>query len=371
MIKVVISANTSWYIYNFRKNTILALIANGYSVVAVSPRDEYTKKLVDLGCYWHDIKMDQSGTNPLNDLFTCLNFYNLFKKIKPNVVLNFTPKNNIYSTISATFLKVPCINNIAGLGKVFVDKSFTSKIAEHLYRFSQHKANKVFFQNEEDRSYFVHAGLVPEKITERLNGSGIDLERFTLSPRENNKTIRFLLVARLLNQKGINEYAAAAKIITEKMCGKVEFRLLGFLDENNPNSIIKSDLEHWVSAGYINYLGISDNVELEIKQVDCMVLPSFYREGVPKSLLEGLGAGKPIITTDNIGCRETVIAGRNGFLCEPESVDSLVAAIEKFINLTVHERNEMGKVSRKLAENKFDEKLNIQRYLDAIEITLT
>ena len=201
-------------------------------------------------------------------------------------------------------------------------------------------------------------------------GSGIDLQRFTVSKQNYGGVTRFLLVARLLKQKGIYEYAAAAKQLKIKFGNTVQFRLIGFLDEDNPNSVLKNDLTHWVKSGYIEYLGTSDQIEKEISNVDCMVLPSMYREGVPKSLLEGLGSGKAIITTDNVGCRDTVFDGVNGYLCDIGSVPSLLQAMESFINLSHEDKRKMGAASRKLAENVFDENVGIKAYLSAIrEVT--
>jgi glycosyltransferase involved in cell wall biosynthesis len=366
-MNIIITANTSWYLFNFRQNTIKELLNDGHNVTAIAPKDEYSPKLQALGCEWFDINIDQSGTNPIRDFSTFINFYKTYRSLKPAFVLNFTPKNNIYSTLAASLLDIYCINNIAGLGKLFVEQTIASKIAKFLYKLSQNRASKVFFQNEEDRALFIESNIVTKNITERLFGSGIDLKRFTLNVSQDDGIIRFLLVARLLKQKGIYQYAQAAKQLRSKFGLNVEFRLLGFLDECNPNSILKADLDTWVNEGYINYLGVSDCVENEIEQVDCMVLPSFYREGVPKSLLEGLGSGKAIITTDNIGCRETVEDGINGYLCEPQSVESLIVQLTKFINLDFVSRNAMGQNSRKLAESKFDEKIVIDSYKRAIK----
>lgn len=367
MLNVAITSNTSWYLYNFRKNTILSLINSGYQVIAIAPEDKYSQKLIELGARFISIDIDQGGTNPIKDFITFLSFYRIFSRQKIDVVLNFTPKNNIYSTLAASFNNVKVINNIAGLGILFVNETVTSKIARALYKFSQRFADKIFFQNEDDRELFLSNGMARAEITDRLPGSGADLSRFALSPSADDGITRFLLIARMLYDKGVGHYVEAARHLKSKHRDKVEFRLLGFLDVNNPSAVSKQEMQQWVDEGIISYLGVSDKVEDEIEQVDCMVLPSFYREGVPKSLLEAGAMGKPIVTTDNVGCRETVDDGVNGFLCEPRSTESLITALDKIIQLTHEKRLVMGKASRKKIEREFDEQIVVDKYLDAVK----
>ncbi|KAA8596473.1 glycosyltransferase family 4 protein [Vibrio cyclitrophicus] len=364
---VVITSNTSWYLYNFRKNTILALIKEGYRVVAVSPKDDYSQKLAELGAEYQHIEIDQGGTNPVKDVGTFFGFLDLYRKIRPDVVLNFTPKNNIYSTLVASLLGAKSVNNIAGLGMVFINENITAKLARFLYKISQPRAHTIFFQNNEDRELFAKHRLAPLDITDRVPGSGADLTRFSLSPSDDDGVVRFLLIARMLYDKGIGHYVEAARELKSKYGDKVEFCLLGFLDVNNPSAVSKVEMSAWVEEGIVNYLGTSDNVEAEIAKVDCMVLPSFYREGVPKSLLEACAMGKPIVTTDNVGCRETVDDGINGYLCELRSTSSLVEKLELMINLPHAQRLSMGEKSRIKVENEFDEQIVINKYLQAVK----
>lgn len=364
---IAISANTSWYLYNFRKNTILSLIEQGYKVIAIAPEDEYSKIISDLGCQFIHIDIDQGGTNPIRDLKTLFDFHRIYRKQNIDVALNFTPKNNIYSTLVASLNGTKSINNIAGLGILFINESMTSKIARFLYKISQSKASKLFFQNEDDKKLFLDKKITTTVETERLPGSGVDLTRFTLSPAADDGKVRFLLIARMLYDKGIGQYVEAARSLKAKYGDKVELQLLGFLDVNNPSAVSKQDMQAWVDEGIINYLGTSDNVEQDIAKVDCMVLPSYYREGVPKSLLEAGGMGKPIVTTDNVGCRETVDDGVNGFLCEPRSSASLIDKLDLIINMTHQERLAMGEQSRLKIQHEFDERTVINKYLDAVE----
>ena len=367
---IIITSNTSWYLYNFRKNTIKSLLKSGYAVVAVAPTDDYSMKLQELGAKHQHIDIDQGGTNPIKDLSTFVGFVNLYRKIRPAVVLNFTPKNNIYSTLAAAFVGAKSINNIAGLGMVFINENLTAKLARFLYKLSQPKAHTIFFQNEDDRALFVKHNLAPLDITDRVPGSGADLSRFSVSPSKDDGVVRFLLIARMLYDKGIGHYVEAARDLKAKYGDAVEFRLLGFLDVNNPSAVSKQDMQFWVDEGIVNYLGTSDSVEKEIAQVDCMVLPSFYREGVPKSLLEACAMGKPIVTTDNVGCRETVDDGINGYLCEPRSTSSLVEKLDLMISQSHEQRLQMGLESRTKVENEFDEKIVIKKYLEAVKSAL-
>lgn len=367
MKTIAISSNTCWYIYNFRKNTILSLIKHGYKVIVIAPEDEYSTKLSELGCEFIHINIDQGGTHPVRDFKTFVDFWCIYRAKKIAVVLNFTPKNNIYSTLAAKLNGIKAINNIAGLGILFIDESLTSKIAKFLYKISQPKASKLFFQNDDDRRLFLEKNIAKNVHTDKLPGSGVDLKRFTLTLAADDGKVRFLLIARMLYDKGIGQYVESARTLKAKYGDKVEFQLLGFLDTNNPSAVSKQEMRAWVDEGVVNYLGTSDNVELDIAKVDCMVLPSYYREGVPKSLLEAGAMGKPIVTTDNVGCRETVDDGINGYLCEPRSSESLTEKLELIINMSRKQRLEMGRKSREKIQNEFDEKFVINKYLQAIE----
>ena len=370
MTTIAITANTSWYLYNFRKNTILALLENDYDVVAIAPLDKYSEKLEALGCRFLSVSIDQGGTNPIKDMYTFFSFWRSYRRVDVDVVLNFTPKNNIYSTFAAKLRGAKVINNIAGLGVLFINENLSSKIARLLYKFTQSRVDKIFFQNEDDRKLFLENELAIESITERLPGSGVDLSRFKNIPAPDDGVVRFLLVARMLFDKGVGYYVEAARELKKKYCKSVEFRLLGFLDIDNPSAVPKGKMTEWVEAGIVNYLGVSDKVEEEIAKVDCMVLPSYYREGVPKSLLEAGAMGKPIVTTDNVGCRETVDHLINGFLCAPRSKESLINALDKVIQMSHIERLRMGRASRSKIENEFDEKIIIEKYLLAINKVL-
>ncbi|CAA6818515.1 MAG: Lipid carrier : UDP-N-acetylgalactosaminyltransferase (EC / Alpha-1,3-N-acetylgalactosamine transferase PglA (EC; Putative glycosyltransferase [uncultured Sulfurovum sp.] len=363
--KIAIVSNLSWNLYNFRLSLMNAMRDAGYEVIAIAPYDKYSQKIIDAGFEFHDIKMNAQGINPIEDIKTTYAFYKLFKRISPDVLCQYTIKPNIYGSFVANILNIKMINNIAGLGTLFIKDGLITKIAKILYKVSQSKADRVFFQNRDDFNFFTNKGIVSAQKCDILPGSGVDTNRFRPQYKEESEKIRFLLIARMIWEKGIAEYVEAAREI-KKIYPNVEFCLLGFLDVENPGAITRNEMNHWVEEGVINYLGVSDKVDEVIQSADCVVLPSYYREGTPKTLLESGSCGKPIITTDNVGCRDVVDHGVNGFICEPRSSDDLKLKVEMFLALTHKERVEMGRKSREKMKREFDEKLVINKYLDLL-----
>ena len=366
MKKIVICLNTSWNIYNFRLNLAISLKKAGFEVVLVAPHDRYSDILKEEFEY-HHIYMNNKGTNPKEDIKTLIEFYKLYKQIKPDIVLNYTIKPNIYGNIACSLLNIKTINNISGLGTVFIKESFITKVVKWLYRYSLGKSSKVFFQNSDDRDLFVENTLVSFDKCDLVPGSGIDTDKFKpiKLEKKDDDTFKFLLIARMLWDKGVGEYVEAAKIIKEKY-QNVEFQLLGSLDAVNNTTISKEQMELWVNAGLVNYLGVIDDVKEFIKKADCIVLPS-YREGTPRTLLESASMAKPIVTTNTVGCKEVVDDGVNGYLCKVRNAGDLADKMERMINLSENERKIMGEAGRKKMINEFDEKIVIDKYLEAIE----
>jgi glycosyltransferase involved in cell wall biosynthesis len=380
LTKILISINTSWNLYNFRAGLIRALVGAGYEVVIAAPPDDYSARLKDLGCRYVPLAMSNKGTNPFSDLWVLLRYWWLLHKERPSVFLGYTIKPNIYGSIAAHALGIPVINNITGLGAVFIKDTLLTKLVKRLYKFSLSKSSTVFFHNEDDRAMFIEAGLVPASITDRVPGSGVDLLKFAYQPvvekvilgrevldhvvsqpTDSEHKVKFILIARMLFDKGIREYVDAARTIKARY-PNVEFNLLGFLDVQNPAAISRSQMNEWVSEGVVNYLGTTDDVRPFIQQADCVVLPS-YREGVPRSLLEAAAIGRPIITTQAIGCKEVVDDGVNGYLCQPRDAADLANKIEKMLLLSAEQRTEMGLRGREKIEREFDEKVVIGKYL--------
>ena len=356
----LITINTSWNIFNFRVGLLKALQKEGYKIVCVAPYDDYSKKLEELGFEYYEIKMNNKGTNPVEDMKLIRDYYALYKKINPDVILQYTIKPNIYGSIAARLLGKNVISNISGLGTVFLNDNLSSKIARWLYKVSLVN-NKLFFQNSEDKNLFVKNGLVKETQTDLLPGSGINTDIYKPSEDiEANEKLTFMMIARLVRDKGIGEYIEAIKIIKQKY-QNVEFKLLGSLYPGNPTAVSQDELNSWIDEGLINYLGHSDDVKSEILKVDCVVLPS-YREGLSRVLLEAGALAKPIVTTNTPGCKDVVDDNINGFLCEVKSSSSLADAMEKMINLSNKDRKAMGQKSREKIIGEFDEKLVIEKY---------
>lgn len=359
--KVVICVNTSWNIYNFRLNLARAIKKSGYEVILVAPYDKYSEILKQEFEYY-DIYISNKGTNPKEDLKTLIEFYKLYKKIKPDIVLNYTIKPNIYGNIACKLLGINTINNISGLGTVFINENLVTKIVKFLYKFSLKTSSKVFFQNNEDKELFIKNKLVSKNKCDVLPGSGVDTDKFSpIVYTKEDKIFRFLLIARILWDKGIAEYVEAAEELKNKY-QNIEFQILGSLDAVNKTAVPKRIVENWVDKKIINYLGTTDNVQDVIKQADCVVLPS-YREGTPRTLLESASMAKPIITTNAVGCKDVVDDNINGFLCDVKSIESLKNAMEKMFLLDKNERDKMGISGRKKILKEYDEKIVINKYL--------
>lgn len=371
--RIMIASNTAWSLVNFRAGLIRALVNAGYEVVAVAPSDEYAVRLSDLGCRYVSLPMDNKGTHPGRDLLLLWRFYLLIRKERPNIYLGFTIKPNVYGSLAARLLRIPVINNITGLGSAFAEENWLSRLVKGLYRLALSRSIRIFFQNNDDRQLFVNMGLVCEEVTDRLPGSGVDLGKFTCTPKPSSASrdgnFRYLLIARMLWDKGVGEYVEAARSLS-KDWPQVEFCLLGFIDMHSPSAINRQQINEWENEGVVNYLGVNDDVRDEILAADCVVLPSYYPEGVPRSLLEAASMERPIITTDSVGCREVVDDGVNGFLCRPRDAGDLAEKMEYMLNLSQDNRDDMGKKSRERIEREFDEQIVINKYLQEIGFIL-
>ena len=369
-MRVAIVINTSWNIWNFRRGLVKALQAAGHEVLAIAPPDDYSARLEsELGCRYVPIRMENKGTNPIKDAQLTRRFLSIYKRERPDVVLHFTIKPNIYGTLAARLAGVPSINNVSGLGTVFIVENLVSKVARGLYRLAFQFPRKVFFQNDDDRELFIRYGLIRPARTGLVPGSGVDLARFRPQEGVGNAPaapFTFLMVARVLYEKGIVEYFEAARQVRAALgADQVRLQLLGSLDEAGGVGMPRATFEQWLKEGHVEYLGTSDNVAEHLHRADCVVLPS-YREGTPKTLLEAAACGKPLVTTDVPGCRETVQNGRNGYLCEVRSAPDLADKLLAVAQLPAARLAAMGQASRQLAEEKFDEQLVLRQYLAAV-----
>ena len=361
----VISINASWNIVNFRLGLVRALQQAGHRVVAIAPRDEHSAQLEALGIEYRPIAMDRKGLSPLRDLRLLARYWLILREVRPDVFLGYTAKPNVYGSLAAHALGIKVINNVSGLGTAFIREGLLQRIVSALYRLAFRRSATVFFQNEEDRDLFVAKGIAAPDKARLLPGSGIDIERFR--PAEaapGGGGFTFLLVARLLRDKGVREYVEAARRLRREG-SEARFQLLGFLDPGNRSAIAREELEGWVAEGIIDYLGQSDDVRPFIAAADCVVLPS-YREGLPRTLLEAAAMGKPLIATDVPGCRHLVEHGVNGLLCAVRDADSLADAMSTMLRSTPERRSEWGGAGRRRIELEFDEKIVARRYLEAI-----
>ena len=364
--KVVIAVNTAWNLYNFRAGLIRALLEQGYEVVAIAPFDEYAKRLEALGCRFVPVPMSNRGTHPCRDFLLFCRFFLLLRKEKPSIFLGYTVKPNVYGSSAAHLLGIPVINNISGLGSVFIKNGLLARLVRILYRVALSCSARVFFQNDEDREEFVSEGLVALSIADRLPGSGINLTKFAPAPLPGSSSIRFLLIARMLWDKGVGEFVEAARLLKRRGVN-AEFCLLGFMDVENPTAISREQMNEWLAEGVVGYLGVSDSVQEEIAQADCVVLPS-YREGTPRTLLEAAAMARPIVTSDAVGCREVVDDEINGYLCKLKDASDLADKMERIMSMSVVKREAMGLRGREKVEREFDENIVIRKYIDAIEL---
>ena len=365
-MKFLIIASYPGSILKFRGALIEAIREKGFEIHIAAPEfdnhPEDVTALKNLGYTLHDIPLQRTGTNPLKDAFALSALYLIMQKVKPSHVIGYTIKPVIYGTLAAWIAKIP--NRyalITGLGYAFQqveetgNRSKLQKLIHRLYKQALSKTSKVFFQNPDDLNLFKQLKLISSNTpTVVVNGSGVDVSEYDVVPLpiadDNTTELRFLLIARLLGDKGVREYTQAARFIKVKY-PQAQFDLVGWIDDN-PDSIEQKELDQWIDEGIINFWGKLADVKPAIAASSIYVLPS-YREGTPRTVLEAMAMGRPIITTDAPGCRETVTNEVNGFLVPVKSVDRLVEAMEKFI-LDPSLIEMMGKASRQIAENKFD-----------------
>jgi glycosyltransferase involved in cell wall biosynthesis len=359
---VAIAANTAWSIANFRARLIQRLQAAGYEVVAIAPRDEYADRLP---CRFEPIRMDRKGVNPFEDLRLFFELRSLYRRLGLAAAFHFTAKLNIYGTLAARGLGICCVNNISGLGSGFLGGGVVSRIQQILYRLALKRSALVFFQNRDDAEYFLDRGLVPSGLVDLLPGSGVDLKSFLPRGKVADGPTVFLLIARLIRDKGISEYAEAARRLKTRYPHAV-FQLLGFFDLQNPTAISRAEVDQWVKEGSVVFLGRQEDVREAIAGADCVVLPS-YREGTPRTLLEAASMARPVITTDVPGCRQVVDDGETGFLCRVRDAADLAAKMDKFLLLDRSARASMGERARRKMESEFDEALVVEKYLAALK----
>lgn len=364
MKRILLVGNTAWSMYNFRGNLIKRLVQD-YEVCVAAPYDElFSERITSLGAKFIPVDISAKGTNPLTDLKLTAKFVRLFKQEQLDFVFLYTIKPNIYGGIAARICKLPFIAITTGLGYTFVVDNLVSRIARKLYKRSFKHANQVWFLNKEDEADFLKYNLLDKNKSWVLHGEGVDTMRFALKPMPEESS--FLLMARMLWDKGIGDYVEAARIVKRKY-PNVAFNLLGFLNAENPSAISENQIKAWEKEGLVNYLGVTNNVVPYIAATTSLVLPSYYREGIPMTLLEAASMGRILITTDNVGCRDTVEDKVTGFLSPVKQAELLAECMLKVIEMKHEDRVKMGALAREKVLKEFDEKLVFKAYLSVLK----
>lgn len=361
MKKIMIVCNYLVGLMSFRKELLEKLLEKEYEIIVLAPNDDLSKKIIEMGCTFIPIEMESRGTNPIKDLKLINNYKKIIKSQKPDIVLTYTIKPNVYAGYVCGKLKVPYIANVTGLGTSVEQPGLLQKITLFLYKIGLKKAKCVFFQNKENLDFMLEHNIVSNNY-KLIPGSGVNLKYHSILNYPKNSTIKFLFISRILYEKGIEEYLEAAKYI-KKNYPNTEFHILGKCDDEKYEKILKK-LEN---EKIIIYHGQVDDVRKYHKISNCTIHPSFYPEGMSNVLLESCAAARPIITTNRPGCKEIVEDGVNGYMIECKDTAGLIKKIEKFISLSYDEMKNMGLNGRKKVEREFDRKIVIESYLKEIE----
>jgi len=362
--RIVLSANSDWNIANFRVGLIRGLKQAGYLPVVIAPTDPAAEsRMLALNVERIPVAIQRAGLNPVADLKLFLEYRRLLKRLNPAAYLGFTIKPNVYGSLAAASLGIPALPNVSGLGTAFIRGGALEAFVTRLYRIGFSRAPVVFFQNQEDRQLFVDRRMVRGEQARVLPGSGVDLDRFAPVALPDSPPV-FLLIGRLLRDKGVVEFVEAARMVRTTI-PEARFQLLGPIDEGNRTSVRCTELESWAAEGIIEYLGTTDDVRPFVAAASAIVLPS-YREGLPRSLLEAAAMARPLIATDAPGCRDVVEDGVNGYLCSVRDAGSLVDAMRRLAELPSSDRVEMGRSARAKVQERFSEKFVVDAYLDAL-----
>jgi len=356
---VLFLVNHDVVIYNFRLELVERLLADGHEVHISSPYGERIDDLVKLGCKYHEIKIARHGTNPVTDSFLIMRYIRLMRKVKPDMVFSYTIKPNIYGGIACRLLGIPQVANVTGLGTAVEIPGITQKITLALYKFAFKKTQRIFFQNIENQQFFIDRKLFCDAHG-LLPGSGVNLERFSPLPYpSNDDVVHFVFISRIMKEKGIDQYLAAAQHFAGQKC---VFHVCGFCE-----SEYQGKLDELAKAGVVVYHGMVRDVRSVLKDVHCTIHPSYYPEGLSNVLLESCASARPIITTDRSGCRETIEDGVNGFVVKQKDSADLIEKIGKFLALTHEQKQKMGEAGRAKVEREFDRQIVVEAYLKELE----
>jgi len=365
-LTLLLVANQGWNLVNYRAGLIAALRRAGFRIVAAAPSEpDSERRLRELGCDFRPIPLAPKSLSPFDSLRTVFALAALARQEQPAAILTWTIKANLWGSLVGRLAGIPVIANVSGLGIAHSGKGWLRRVAEPLYRICLKAASTVFFQNESDFETMVAAKLVRPQQARLLPGSGVDLEWFAANGRERPLERRFVMLARLLRSKGVEQFVEAARRIRARR-GDLRFALLGFTDVANVEAITREQVDSWAAEGIVEYFEPVSDVRPILETAEAVVLPSYYREGLSRALLEGASMGRPIVTTDHPGCREAIEPGVTGFLCQPRDVDSLEQAILRVAGLAGAEWAAMSGAARERAVRLFSQDIIIERYLEAL-----
>lgn len=351
-MKVMILANNDVGLYQFRKELIEELLKE-HKVVISLPYGDFVKPLEDIGCKFIDTPVDRRGINPIKDLRLFLKYWKILKQEKPDLVITYTIKPNVYGGCACRFMKIPYAVNITGLGTAFENGGMLKKIVTFMNKVSCKNAKVVFFENEGNRKIFIQEKIVEESQTHRLNGAGVNLEKYEVAPYSGGEKVKFLFMGRIMAEKGINElFEAMQHLVSDGV--NCELNILGSYEENYKEKIEKFEAEDW-----LHYYGYQKDVRPYIEKSHCFVLPSWH-EGMANANLECAAMGRPVITSNIHGCLEAVEDGVSGFLCDKKNADNLYQVMKQFTKLSFDQRKAMGLAGRKRMEEVFDKKLVVK-----------
>lgn len=359
-MKILILANNDLGLYNFRKELIERLILEKNEIYISLPNGKRVKDLEELGCKYIETEVDRRGTNPVKDCKLLLKYFKILKQIKPNIVLTYTIKPNIYGGVACRIKKIPYICNITGLGTATENESIVQKLIIKLYKFALKKVKCCFIQNKENFKFIIDNKIAKEEKCKLIPGSGVNLERFRLLQYPSDDKIEFLFIGRVMKEKGIDQYLEMAEHIKKKYPNTV-FHVLGFCEEE-----YEIKLKELEEKGIIKYHGLQDDIIPFIQNSHCTIHPTYYPEGMSNVLLESSASGRPIITTNRSGCREIIEDNKNGYIVREKDSKDLIDKVEKFIKLSNEEKKEMGLYGRKKMEKEFDRNIVIDAYINEI-----
>jgi galacturonosyltransferase len=361
MKKVLILVNRDFVLYNFRLELVERLIKDGYEVFISLPYGERVDEMVRMGCHFYPIVIDKRGKNPLKDLNLIQQYKTEFRNIHPDIILTYTTKVNIYAGIYAGKMHIPYLMNISGLGTAVEYENPLQNLMIALYRRAAKRTSCLFFQNEENEAFFERHHMYCGK-KRLVPGSGVNLDRWYLMdyPSDENG-VEFLFIGRVIREKGIEDYLAVAKEIRQEFPNSV-FHVLGPCDGD-----YEEQLAEYQKQGIIQYHGMVPDTRVYLKHAHCTILPSYYPEGISNALLESAACGRPLITTNRSGCRETVEDGKTGFIFEPQDREQLLDCVRRFMALDNETRKQMGIAGRQKMEREFNRKIVIDAYMDEIE----